>query len=85
MKNYPTAGNIIISFQSTKHPKVPETKGAVRADTHIAGYIIKPVNHGRDTELFIISQVDVKVKFMVLKAFGNDLDIIVRDRFQKLL
>lgn len=51
----------MISFQSTTHPKVPPNKGVVRADTHIAGYIIKPTANGRDTELFVISQVDVKV------------------------
>lgn len=61
MKDYPTPGTIMISFQSTTHPKVPPNKGVVRADTHIAGYIIKPTANGRDTELFVISQVDVKV------------------------
>ena len=68
IKDYPKPGMIMISFQSTTHSKVPPTKGAVRADTHIAGYIMKPVNNGRDTELYIISQVDIKVniKYKIL-------------------
>lgn len=59
--DYPEKGDIIISFQSTTHPKAPPIKGNVRGETHIAGYIIKGVNDGKDTELHVITQVDVKV------------------------
>ena len=51
----------MISFQSTTHPKVPPMKGTIRAETHIAGYIMRPFNNGQDTELVVISQVDIKV------------------------
>lgn len=69
-KNYPDPGHIIISFQSTHYDKVPPKKGVIRAETHIAGYIIKPVNNGKDSELYIISQVDIKVIAISFVFFG---------------
>lgn len=69
LRDYPEQGDIIISFQSTTHPKYPPTKNAIRADTHIAGYIIKSVNQGRDSELVIITQVDIKVSACILNEY----------------
>lgn len=59
--DYPEQGDIIISFQSTTNPKAPPTKGTIRGETHIAGYIIKAAKNGKDSELHVITQVDIKV------------------------
>jgi hypothetical protein len=67
---YPQAGQIIMSFVSTTHPAQPPIKGNIRAETHIAGYLIKPsVKDPRSTDLCILSQVDIKV----VKSFMSDL------------
>lgn len=51
-----------MSFVSTTHPLVPPIKGNIRAETHIAGYLIKPsAKDPNSTDLCILSQVDVKV------------------------
>ena len=51
-----------MSFQSTTHPAMPPQKGAIRAETHIAGYVMKPCEDDpNSTEFCILSQVDIKV------------------------
>jgi hypothetical protein len=59
--NYPEKGHIMISFQSTTHHSVPPQKSAIRGETVISGYIIRPAPHDpNSSELVIISQVDIK-------------------------
>lgn len=51
-----------MSFVSTTHPSMPSIKGNIRAETHIAGYIMKPSpKDPSSTDLCILSQVDIKV------------------------
>jgi hypothetical protein len=51
-----------MSFQSTTHPSMPPVKGVIRAETHIAGYVMKPCKDDpNSTEFCILSQVDIKV------------------------
>ena len=63
MLDYPTPNHIIISFQSTTHPSVPPTNKAIRGETIVSGYLIRPSKRDplRSSELVIISQVDIKV------------------------
>lgn len=50
-----------MSFQSTTHPARPPVKNRIRAETHIAGYVIKPsAQDPNSTDMCILSQVDIK-------------------------
>jgi len=56
-----------MSFESCTHPSVPVDKKRVRAETHIAGYIMKPSKtRPGSTDLCIISQLEIKVIFSLL-------------------
>lgn len=48
-RDYPQKGEITIVFFSTTHPSMPETKGTIRAISHIAAYIIRPVKEGANS------------------------------------
>ena len=55
-----------MSFKSVNHPKAPLIKGRIRAETHIAGYIMKPSTKApNSTDFCIVSQSDIKVIFLL--------------------
>jgi START domain len=57
--DYPDPGNIILHFVSMEHPAMPPKKGAIRAETLISGYIIRPTSE-KTCKVTIISQNDIK-------------------------
>jgi len=64
--NYPQQDHIVMSFKSVNHPKAPLVKGRIRAETHIAGYIMKPSTKApNSTDFCIVSQSDIKVIFLL--------------------
>jgi len=73
--DYPEKGQILMTFQSQTHAKAPPVKGRIRAETNIAGYIIKPSSRApNSTDICIISQVDIKgniPKIIVNMASGK--------------
>ena len=72
-----------MSFKSVNHPKAPPMKGRIRAETHIAGYIMKPSEKDpNSTDFCIVSQSDIKVVFFSKILFLNQKN---REIFQKLL
>ncbi len=77
--DYPQKGQIVMSFISTTHPSAPPIKGNIRAETHIAGYLMKPsIKDPNSTDLCILSQVDIKV----VDHYCNKL---LREAFQRSL
>lgn len=54
-KDYPFPGDITIIFFSIDHPSFPEKKGWIRAISHIAAYIIRPIEGSKNTHLSIIT------------------------------
>jgi len=59
--DYPQKDHIVMSFKSVNHPKAPPMKGRIRAETHIAGYIMKPSEKDpNSTDFCIVSQSDIK-------------------------
>lgn len=43
-RDFPSKGSVTLVTYSIEHPKCPEVKGVVRADTYISGFICRPIN-----------------------------------------
>ncbi len=61
-----------MSFESCTHPSASVLKNRIRAETHIAGYVMKPsTTRPGSTDMCIISQLDIKVKKILKERLIN--------------
>eukprot|EP01016_Furgasonia_blochmanni_P043738 TRINITY_DN5983_c0_g1_i1.p1 TRINITY_DN5983_c0_g1~~TRINITY_DN5983_c0_g1_i1.p1 ORF type:complete len:287 (-),score=62.32 TRINITY_DN5983_c0_g1_i1:181-951(-) len=60
-KNFPGQGEFVIHFKSINFPTCPPVKKKIRAETHISGYVIRPLKtNPKHSSLTIVAQTDPK-------------------------
>mmetsp|Transcript_35086 Transcript_35086/g.45059 ORF Transcript_35086/g.45059 Transcript_35086/m.45059 type:complete len:452 (-) Transcript_35086:1213-2568(-) len=53
-------GRLVVASTSIPHPDIPEVSGVVRAEVHVAGWILEPINDGHSTRATYLVKTDLK-------------------------